>query len=196
MDKQIMIAIGREFGSGGHEIAERIAKSMGIALFDKNLLEIVAEKNNLDLKEVEKFDEKSRNLFLSRKVNGFSNAIEDTIAQMQFDHLKECAQKGESFVVVGRCGDEVLKEYDHMLSIFILGDKEDKIARVMNKYQLSREDAIEKMARHDRKRRVYHDSLAKGDWGDAHAYDMCINSSRFGVEKTAEILVDFIKASL
>lgn len=193
MEKQIVIALGREYGSGGHEIAEKIAEAFNISLYDRNLLDIVAKENNMDVEEVKKFDEKSRNLFLSRKVNGYSNAIEDMIAEMQFKYLRERVEAGESLIVVGRCGEYALKDCDKLISVFIYGDEDKKLARLVEKYNVSKDDAEEQMKHIDKKRKDYHNSLVEGKWGEPHTYDLCVNSSSLGVEKTAEMLVEYIK---
>ncbi len=194
MEKQLIISIGREFGSGGHVIAEALAKEFGIPLFDHNLLDHIAEEKNVDHNTLRKFDEKSRNVFLSRTIKGHSSSPQDHLAQMQFDFLKRKAEKGESFVVVGRCSEHVLKEYEGMISIFILGDKECKLKRVQEVYNLSEEEARRKMERHDTSRKFYHNSYCKGKWGDSRSYDICVNSSRLGIEGTVEMLADYIRA--
>ncbi|MBQ6697141.1 MAG: cytidylate kinase-like family protein [Lachnospiraceae bacterium] len=194
MEKQLIISIGREFGSGGHVIAEALAKEFGIPLFDHNLLDHIAAEKNVDHNTLRKFDEKSRNVFLSRTLKGHSSSPQDHLAQMQFDFLKRKADKGESFVVVGRCSEQVLKEYEGMISIFILGDKECKLKRVQEVYKLSEDEARRKMERHDTSRKLYHNSYCKSKWGDSRSYDICVNSSRLGIEGTVEMLADYIRA--
>ena len=103
MEKQLIISIGREFGSGGHEIAEILAKHYGLNLYDKNLLQEIANEKSVEVKNLEKYDEVPRNLFMTRTVKGYSNSAEENLANMQFDYLRKKAESGESFVVVGRC---------------------------------------------------------------------------------------------
>ena len=122
MAKQRIIAIGREYGSGGHKIGEILAKKYGIPLYDKDMIEVIAKEKNLDLDELKKYDEIPRNRLFSRTVNGFTNSPEETISQMQFDFLREKANSGESFVVVGRCATSILKDNENMVSIFVTGD--------------------------------------------------------------------------
>lgn len=188
MEKQIIISIGREFGSAGHEIAEIVAQNMGIDLYDRKMLDELAEKNNMDPKEIEKYDETPKNVLLSRNVKGFSNSLQEAVAELQFNFLKEKAMAGNSFVVVGRCADIVLKDYPCMSTFFITGDFESKVSRIMEKYNLDRSEAISKMHRHDKKRKAYHDSYGKRPWGEAQSYDVSINSSRIGNDKTAKLI--------
>ena len=132
--KQVIISIGREFGSAGHEIAERIAKRYGLSLYDHNLLREVADSHNVSSEELEIFDEMKHNKFLYRTVKGMSSSPADNVALMQFNFLREKAEKGESFVVVGRCSETILKDYPGLISIFVLGNMEDKIARISRLY--------------------------------------------------------------
>ena len=194
MEKQLIISIGREFGSGGHVIAEALAKRFNIPLYDHNLLDHIAEEKNLNAEELKKFDEKPRNVLLSRTLKGHSSSPSDHIAMMQFEYLKKKAEKGESFVVVGRCAEMVLKEFEGMISIFILGDKECKTKRVMEVYDISKEEARKKMERHDVYRKQYHNSYCDSKWGDSRSYDLCINSSRLGIDGTVAMLADYIRA--
>ncbi len=101
---QTIISVSREFGSGGHIIAEQIAKDHGLKFYDRHLLDDIAAENNMNAAVLEKYDEKPRNAFLSRRVSGFSNSMEEILAEMQFDYIRKKADSGESFVIVGRCG--------------------------------------------------------------------------------------------
>lgn len=193
MGKQTIISISREFGSGGHAIAEKIAKDLGLPLYDRNILEEIAAEKKTKVEHLEKFDEKPRNPILSRRVRGFSNSVEENVSEMQFDYLKRKADSGESFVVVGRCSETVLRDREGLISIFILGDRDKKIARVKEKYELSETEAVAKINRHDRKRKQYHNTYSKYKWGDSRNYDICVNSSCLGIEKMAEVLEDYIK---
>lgn len=192
MEKQILITISREYGSGGHEIAEKIAKDLGIAIYDRQMLDHIADEIGVSTESLQQYDEKARNPFISRKVRGYSNAREDNLVEMQFDFIKNKAREGESFVVVGRCAETVLKDYDGLVRVFITGDEKCKIERVVNKYALSERDAKIKIERHNRNRKAYHNTYSDFKWGDSRHYDICINSSRFGVDKTAEIIEHYI----
>ena len=101
-DSQTIICIGREYGSGGHAIAEELAKRLGLKLYDHNILDEVALEKGVDPETLRKYDEKPHKLFLSRSVKGYHNSAEVNVAYMQFDYLKKKAAEGESFVVVAR----------------------------------------------------------------------------------------------
>ena len=189
---QTIISVSREFGSGGHIIAEQIAKDHGLKFYDRHLLDDIAAENNMNAAVLEKYDEKPRNAFLSRRVSGFSNSMEEILAEMQFDYIRKKADSGESFVIVGRCAESVLSGHKGLISIFVVGDELAKISRIRDVYQLSESDAIAKIRRHDKKRKQYHNRHSSFRWGDSRYYDMCINSSRLGLEHTGAALEYYI----
>ena len=192
MEKQLIISVGREVGSGGHEIAEILAKHYNIPLIDKNILEEIAEKKNVDATDMKDIDKKYVTPLFKRTVRGFSSSMQENIYLLQFEYLQEKAKAGESFVVVGRCGEDVLKEYDALVSVFVLGDKEAKKERIMRKYDKNEFMAERLMHEKDTERKRYHNSFCEGKWGDSRNYDISINSSVLGIEETAELLIDFI----
>ena len=192
-EKQMIISVGREFGSGGHVIAEKLAKEFGLPLYDHNLLREIAGEKDFDAQLLKKYDEVPKNRLISRTVNGYSNSPSENIAKMQFDFLKGKAEAGESFVVVGRCSEKVLKGYPGLITIFILGDMEAKIQRIMEVDDLSRDEAKELIRKKDKKRKTYHNYYSEGKWGDSRNYDLSINSSRLGIDETVEAVIDYIK---
>lgn len=194
MEKQLIISVGREFGSGGHVIAEELAKRFGIPLYDQNLLANIAKEKNLDAGELDRYDETPKNRLFYRKVKGYSNSPEENVANLQFAHLQKLAKEGESFVIVGRCAETKLKEFPALVSIFVLGDMEAKVERVMKKYELSRGDAEQLIKKMDWKRKSYHNYYCNGKWGDSRNYDLSINSSTLGIEETVNIIDAFVKA--
>ncbi len=193
MKKQMIIAVGREYGSGGHFVAEKIAKDLGIAYYDRSILENISEEKNIRIEYLEKYDEKNRKVLFSRTVNGYSNSIEEIVAEMQFEYLRKKADEGESFVIVGRCADALFRGDERLVSVFVLADKEDKIKRVQEFHNLDRTKATFKMAKHDKYRKNYHNRHSDVKWGDSRGYDLCINSSKLGIDKTAEIIEVFVK---
>ena len=197
MEKQLIVTVGREYGSGGHEIAEKISKALGIKLIDRNFLQQIAEAKNLNLANLEKYDEKPIKMFMSRTVRNYSNSPEENVAQLQFNYLKELADKGESFVVVGRSSASVLRGNPNVIRLFILGDMEAKIERVMRIYELSRDKAKDKIKRHDKQRKAYNNHHTNDyKWGDSRGYEICINSSRLGIDKTVEFILQYINARI
>lgn len=191
---QLIISVGREFGSGGHEIADKLSKVYNLPLFDHNLLREVATQMDVDYDELQEFDETKRNILFSRTVRGMSNSPAQNVAQLQFDYIKKKADAGESFVVVGRCAETILRENDAMISIFILGDREVKAERIMKLYHKTRKEALEIMDHHDKYRKQYHNSHCAGKWGDSRNYELSINSSKLGVDETVKVITAYIDA--
>lgn len=194
MGNQIIISISREYGSEGRTIAKQIAKDLGLPFYDRNMLDEIAKEKGFDPAVFAGVDEKPRNKLLSRRVKGYSNATEDNLAQMQFEFLRKKAASGESFVVLGRCSETILKEYDSLVSIFVTGNKDRKLKHVMEKFSLSKTAAAAKITKHDAYRRRYHNHYSDFKWGDSRNYDVCINSSRIGVEGTAKLLKKFVES--
>lgn len=193
MGKQLIITVGREFGSGGHIIAVKLAEHFGIQLLDSNILAEVAKKSNASEEYLKKYDESARNLFFSRTVNGFSNSPEEIIAQMQFDYIKQKSDSGESFVVIGRCSDYILRGNPGLVRVFILGDEEAKVKRVMERESLSEDKARGLMEQSDKRRKYFHNTHSDNKWGDSRSYDITVNSSKLGLEGTSELIVKYIE---
>jgi len=192
--KQIIISVGREFGSGGRVIAESLAERFNIPIYDRHLITEIADKTGLTPEEIEKYNENPKKKIISRRVRGYSNSIEDNIAEMQFNFLKEKSDSGESFVVVGRCSETKLKDNPALISLFVLADMDAKVERIMKIYELSEDEAVEFIRKKDKKRKRYHNYHCSGHWGDSRLYDLCINSSCLGIDKTVDYLESYIRA--
>lgn len=193
MGRQLIISVGREFGSGGHIVAANLAKHFGFPLLDSNILSDIAKEKNTSEDFLRKYDESARNLFFSRTVNGFSNSPEEVVAQMQFDYIKSKADAGESFVVIGRCSDYILRGNPGLVRVFILGDEEAKVKRVMERENLSEDKARGLMEQSDKRRKYFHNTHSDNKWGDSRSYDITVNSSKLGLEGTSELIVKYIE---
>ena len=193
---QLIISVGREFGSGGRVIAEALAKRFELPIYDRHLITEIANKTGLTAEQVEQYNEAPKSRLISRRVRGYSNSIEDNIAEMQFNFIRERAESGESFVVVGRCSESKLSDLDCLVSLFILGDMDAKVKRVMELYELSEQDAKAFIEKKDKKRKRYHNYHVGLHWGDSRLYDLTINSSRLGIDGTVDALERYIRARM
>lgn len=196
MSRQVIISIGREFGSGGHEIAEKLAEIYELPFYDRDLLKHVSEERNLHVESLRQFDEKPRNKWLTRTEKGLVSSPAYNVAQLQFQFLRDKAESGESFVIVGRCAETVLKEFEGLISIHVVGDMDKKIVRTAQRFQISEKKAEQMIEETDRQRKQYHDSYSDFKWGDAKGYDISINSSRLGIDGTVKILSQYIDARI
>ncbi len=193
MTKQLIITIGREYGSGGHRIAEILAKKFNIPFYDHNILVDAAKDRGLNAEHYEQYDEAPKGGFIQRAVWGYGNSPEVNTANMQFNYMKKLVAEGKSFVIVGRCAEEVLKECENRISIFILGDKDKKIERIKALHNISDEEAENEIIHFDKRRKAYHNYYCKGKWGDSRNYELSVNSSKLGIEKTADIIEEYVK---
>ena len=202
--KDFVITIGRQLGSGGKEIAEKLSERLQIPVYDKKLLKFAAKESGLDTTVFESADEReSDSLFgsvfsihgsLSNVFSGTGSCMEsDSLFKIQSEVIRQIAQK-ENCIIIGRCAEYVLRDHPGITSIYITADKADRIARIAGKEAVSNEKAKELMEKGDKKRRSYHDYYATTRWGEAQSYDLCINSSRLGIEGTVDFLYNFIKS--
>lgn len=192
---QFIISVGREYGSGGHEIATVLSERFNVPLYDRNMLDQLAARNGIDADSLHQHEEMKRR-GLVRTVREHSSSMQDSVAQLQFKFIREKAESGESFVVVGRCAENVLRGNPALISIFVRGDEQTKAERISRLYKLTILEAKAKMFRHDKKRKAYHNYYSQMKWGDSRGYDICINSSLMGVEETAELLYQMISTYL
>jgi cytidylate kinase len=193
MEKQLIIAVSREYGSGGRQIAKALAERFGIGYYDRNMLDEIANEKEANANRLKKFDEVPKRSFLYRTVRGVSNSPEEIIANIQFEYLCKKAESGESFVVVGRCAEEVLAKYPGLVRLFVLADAECKVKRISESRKMGEDEARGAMYRHDKKRKAYHNYYCTNKWGDSRGYDLTVNSSRLGVEKTVDFLEHYIR---
>lgn len=196
MEKQLIVSVSREYGSGGHYIAIQLAERLGIQLVDYDVFYEMAKAKGIDLHKMRPYDEARKKPFIHRTVRGMSNSPEEALAEMQFEFMRKKADAGESFVIVGRCAETILREYEGLVSFFITGDMDAKIKRIEEVRNFSEEDAVAAIKRHDRNRKAYHNYYSDMKWGDSRNYDMCINSSRIGLDKTVDVIENYIRTRI
>ena len=204
MTKNTIITIGRQFGSGGHEIGELLAKKLGIPFYDRNLVKMAAEELHITEEQAELEDEKKLMSIVSNynlAMGGYNDFMANAefyapvgrdLYAVQSAIIKKLAQKG-SCVIVGRCADYVLKDYPGCINVFICASKEDRKNRVMDKYHLSERKAAEKMKKIDRERKYYYETYSGKEWGSIQSHQILLNSSLLGKEKIVEYLAALYK---
>lgn len=192
-DEQLIISISREFGSGGKEIAGYLGEYFDIPVYEKNLLPGVGLKSAEDLEEMKEIDEHPRNFFGSRTVRGLTNSNEEYIAKKEFDLMRQMADEGKSFVILGHCSEEVLKDYPGLVTFFISASHPFKLDRIMAEHHVDLEEAKKMERQHNRKRKNYHNSHTPHKWGDSRYYEMCLHSDELGCRKTADFLIRYIQ---
>ncbi len=196
--KQPIITISREFGSGGRQIGEQVAKALGLTFYDRTLIEIVAQKSGYSLEFVAENDQRVTNSMLfqiaiSGSVPPWLNSGKgitnrDTLFSAQSKVIRELALQG-GCVIVGRCANYVLRDVPGHLSVFISGKLNDKIKRCTAEYGIHPDAAEAEMIERDRHRANYYSCFTGEVWGEAKNYDLALNSSKFGIEGTAQLIL-------
>ena len=191
MTKRI-ITISREFGSGGRFIGEEVAKKLGIAYYDKNIINEIAEKSGLSPEYIQENAELSPKkglfayAFAGRDVTGKS--VEDLVYEAQRKVILELAEK-ESCVIIGRNADYILKDRDDVMNIFIHGDMPEKTQRIMRLHNVEAQEAAKMMADTDKRRMTNYNFYTEQKWGYASNYTLCLNSSQLGYDRCEKIIM-------
>ena len=194
MTKRI-ITISREFGSGGRFIGEEVAKKLGIAYYDKNIINQIAEESGLSPDYIQESAELSPKkglfayAFAGRDITGKS--LEDMVYEAQRKVILELADK-ESCVIIGRNADFILKDRDDVLNVFIHGDTPEKIQRITRLYNVEEQKAVKMMADTDKRRMANYNFYTDQKWGKASNYTLCLNSSKLGYDRCEKIIMECI----
>lgn len=198
MEKKI-ITISREFGSGGRYIGEQVAKKLGMAYYDKDIIKKVAEESGLSKEFIEKKGEYSpagkgfAYAFVGRDQTGAS--LEDYLYSLQRKIIIDIAKK-ESCVIVGRCADYILKDRQDCINVFIHGNQEEKSERIQKLFEKTEKEAGKMMNQMDKKRSIHYKYYTDQNWGDARNYTLSLNSSVLGYDKCIHILADLAEGPM
>lgn len=192
LDKQVIITISREYGSGGRYVGKLIADKLGIKLYDKEFVEKVAKETGLSEEYIEN-NEQKRDILESLK-NGYYSGLDnsDELFIKESELIKQVAQE-ESCVIIGRCANFILKDKENVIKVFIYSNMEDKIKRATKIYGLNAKKAEKEIKRIDKLRANHYKYYTESEWSDNSNYDICINSDTFGVEKTADLICEMLK---
>lgn len=195
MAKRI-ITISREFGSGGRFIGEEVAKKLGMAYYDKNVITEIAEKSGLSPEYIQENSELSpkKGLFAyalaGRDITGKS--VEDIVYEAQRKVILELVEK-EPCVIIGRNADFILKDRDDVLNVFIHGNMPEKMQRISCLYNVSGQEAVKMMADTDKRRLANYNFYTEQKWGKASNYTLCLNSSELGYDRCEAIIMECVK---
>ena len=203
MQERFVINIGRQIGSGGKSIGERLARRLGIRLYDKELINLAAEESGFAVEHFEQADEHKRKGLISNLVShlrtsyvGSRSPISgDALFQIQSDVIRRVAER-ESCIFVGRCADYILRDHPRCVNIFLTADDDDRIRRITARTGCSDDEARAMLERIDDRRATYYNYYSSRTWGVASTYDLTINTSALGEEATTELLLDFITRKL
>lgn len=196
--KNLIITIGRQYGSGGRLIGEAVAEKLGFKVYNRNMIDLVAEKSGLAKEYISNREGKISSRFIWAPVPGdtgmgmafapnyYTNSDKMFFAQSEI--IKELAEQGNC-VIVGRCADYILRGYENCLKVFVYADKKDRIERVVNEYEVEADKAAKTIDSTDNGRSKYYNHYTEMTWGDCRHYNLCIDSSRFGIEGATDMIV-------
>ncbi len=202
-DNNMIITIGRQYGSAGLEIGKKLAEELGVAIYDKEMLKRAAKESGLCEEIFETHDEKPTSSFLyslvmdtyslSYSSSGFADMpFNHKVFLAQFDTIKKIADEGPC-VMVGRCADYALSDYKNAIHVFIYADIEQRIRRIAKKYDLTDAKAKDLINKTDKKRASYYNYYTNKEWGNAKGYDLCLNSGKLGVDGTVKAILEYMK---
>lgn len=197
MAQRYVITIGRQLGSGGREIGQKLSARLGIAFYDKELIRIASKESGLKEEFFERVDEQ-KHFSLFPGILGLRTALTDdffsnyylsneSLFRIQSDVMRRLATEG-SCIFVGRCADYVMKDERNCLNLFICADTEDRIKRISVSHKVSESKAKELTERTDKGRSSYYNYFSGKTWGAAESYHLCINSSVLGIDETVKLI--------
>ena len=207
MNEHYVINLGRQLGSGGKEIGEKLAHDLGIAFYDKELINLASKESGLCREFFEKADEKAsqgilgglvgaRFPFITEGTFSYNSYLSnDSLFKIQSDVIRNLAEK-QSCLFVGRCADYILRDHPRCANVFISATPAARIERLMKLHNISAEEAEELMEKADKKRSSYYNYYSYNTWGAAATYHLCIDSSVLGIDGTVAFVKQFVKQKL
>lgn len=202
MANNTIITIGRQYGSGGHDIGKQLAEELNVPFYDKALLERAAKDSGLCQEIFENHDEKPTNSFLYSLVmdtyslgyttSSFSEMpLNHKIFLAQFDAIKNIAKEGPC-VIVGRCADYALADFPNVVNVFLHADIQDRVVRIARRHDLTDAKAKDLIVKTDKRRASYYNYYTSKKWGDAAGYDLSLNTATLGIDGTIHMIREFM----
>ena len=189
-----IITIGREFGSGGHEVGRRLAAELGFRLYDKELLKMMAQESSICEQVLEDYDEKNTGSLLYSimmdvypSMNYVGNTLQRQIYQAQYDTIRKIGDMGNC-VIVGRGADYILRDLPHVTSVFIHASHEFRIGRIMEFEHVSEQKAKDIITKADKKRASYYNKKKKKKWGSVSSYNLSLDTSDIGIDGCVSVI--------
>lgn len=203
MENNTIITIGRQFGSGGREVGQKLAESLNIPFYDRDLIALTAERSGYNKEVLKGADEKPGNPFLqSLAVSSLGTGsrvslpteitINDRVFFAQAEVIKSLADQG-SCVIVGRCADYVLRDREQCVNLFLYADLEARVARIARMFSISENEARNIIIKTDKKRASYYNYYSNKEWNHVDSYDLTIDSTVLGIDGTVEVVRLFVQ---
>ena len=188
MARRCIVTIGREYGSGGREIGEKLAEKLGIAFYDRQFLEMASLETGHSEDALSEEDEIVRKNYYPYRTENLSEELFKIQSRIMIEKAKS-----ESCVIVGRCSDIVLKDFANVAHVFIYAHEETKVRRVMERLNLDEVKARKLMKKTEKIRRSYYQYFTDCDWGDRENKDLLINSSVIGIDESVDVIIAYLK---
>ena len=199
--KNPVITIARQYGSEGHTIGEQLAKRLGVPFYDKELIDLAAQKSGYHPDALKRADEKAAGSLLYTLATGATSLgsmighydipINDKLFIVQNDVIKELAEK-EQCVIIGRCGDYALRNFENKVTVFICGDVETRVKHICDTLGVTKDAAESMIVKEDKRRASYYNFYTGQKWGVPDRYTLCLNSSVLGVEGCVDVIADVV----
>ena len=194
-----IITIGRQFGSGGHEVGRRLAAELGLTLYDKELLKMVAQESNICEQVLEDYDEKPTGSLLYSimmdiypSMNYVGSTLQQQVHQAQYDTIMKIGQKG-GCVIVGRAADYILRDNPRLTSVFIHAKDDFRAQRIMEYEHISKDKALDMIARADKKRASFYNFQTEKKWGQAASYNLTVDTSALGIDGCVTLIRRYLE---
>lgn len=208
MEENFAICIGRQLGGGGMEVGRHLARRLGVTLYDRELIDLAARESGLCPTLFERADERESKGLFSTLVgylrapftgyeggNGGNVLAPEALFKIQSDVIRDLVAR-QSCLFVGRCADYILRDSARCVSIFLTADAPDRVARLCRAHGWTEREALARMRRVDAERAAYYDYYTGRSWGEAATYDLCLNTSRLGVGRSVDFILEFAAARL
>lgn len=204
MEKKYTVCIGRQYGSGGREVGELVARKLGVTCYDKLLIQEAAKKSGMDSQFLATHEETMKDMLLPISGNPFADTADmsglfyfagDHAYNAEKQAITEIAQR-ESSVMIGRCASSILASQGNVLSVFLYGNEGDCIDRIAARNGLNKKEARERMEKINRMRRRYFNFYAMTEWGKPESYDAMLSTSSLGTQGCADIIVRLLEQKL
>ena len=201
--KNRVITISREFGSGGRLIGQKLADKLGVPLYDKTILDRIAEENGFSREMMEEAEKKAKNSFLYSLSSAFgtgetgpeSLSLNERFFLAQFDTIRKVAEEG-SCVIVGRCADYILRGYPEVTNVFLYAEEGDKIKRAVEEYDVPEKDVKKIMHDTDKARANYYNYHTGRKWGDPVNYNLCIDTGYIGIDDIVDLILFYVEREI
>ena len=203
MNKQVIICVGRQLGSGGHDIARMLALDFNGKYYDRELMNLAAKESGFCEEILMNHDERPTNSFLYNLVIdtysfGYNSSsfvdmpMSQKVFLAQFDTIKKIADEGPC-VIVGRCADYALEGRDNVINLFIYADEDFRVRKIMEQYGMDENKARDNLVKKDKQRASYYNYYTNRKWGRAESYDLCINSAVLGIDGSVKLIKQFVE---